>query len=255
MEEGMVHKSSIRRASQLTTQLLGVDLDAILCGHLDHGVLVYAVPFHAPPPSSLLQCKSPKEPLAKDLQLMVSLAIATSLSFGAPVGSLTNLATAVNTSEDWAQAQHNLVHMAVRLGARLPKFGMASQSPCGGNAALLDLALRRDTTARHLLQSAIQLEASTVPEDLSASYLAWADCIKPLPLADLPPQLYLELHDYSDVSLQQLPMPDPCPPPVTTWLPRLTQPLPPEGFVPHNTRGSIEDCTVGATAAQIPARH
>ena len=247
IEEGRAHKSSILRASQLATQLLGVDLDAILCGHLDNGVLVYAVPFHGPPPSSILQWKSPRDPLAKDLQLMVSLAIATSLSFCAPVGSLSNLATAVDTSEDWAQAQHDLVHMAVHLGARLPTFVMASQAPHGGDAALLDLALRRDNTARQLLHSAIHLEALSVPAELSASYLAWADCIKPLPLADLPPELYLELHDYSESSLQQLPMPDPCPPPVTTWLPRLTQPQPPDGFVPT----TLQDLITPATQSKI----
>ena len=172
--------------------------------------------FHGPPPSSLLQWKSPKESLAKELQLMMSLAMTTgsSPSFCAPVDSLKNLSTAVSTSEDWAQARHDLVHMAVHLGARLHKLVIASQSPqChGGDATLLDLAPRRDQTARQLLQSAIQLEASTVSLDLAASYLTWADCIKPL--ADLPPELYLELHDYSDASPQQLPMPDPCPPPV-----------------------------------------
>ena len=122
-----------------------------------------------------------------------------------------------------------------------------SRSPHGGDAALLDLALRREKTARQLLQSAIQLEASTVSSDLSASYLAWANCIEPLPLADLPPELYLELHDYSDVSLQQLPMPDPCPPPVTKWLPRLTQPLPPESFVPT----TLQDLITPAAQSQI----
>ena len=87
---------------------------------------------------------------AKELQLMVSLAIAISLSFCAPVGSLElqNLSTAVSTSEDWAQAQHDLVIIAVHLGARLPKFVMASQSPHGGDAALLDLALRCEQTAQ-----------------------------------------------------------------------------------------------------------
>ena len=77
---------------------------------------------------------------------------------------------------------------------------------------LLDLALWRDHTAHQLLISAIHLEAANIPDDLTASHLAWADCVKPLPAADLPPQLYLELHDYSDPSLTDLPMPDPCPP-------------------------------------------
>ena len=129
--------------------------------------------------------------------------------------------------------------MSVHLGARLPKLVMSSRSPTGGDAMLLDLALRRDHTARQLLISAIHLEAANVPDDLTASYLAWTDCVKPLPVADLPPQLYLELHDYSDPSLADLPMPDPCPPHVTQWLPRKQQPKPPSGFTPTTLQDLI----------------
>ena len=37
-----------------------------------------------------------------------------------------------------------------------------------------------------------------------ASYLAWADCIKPLPVADIPVQMYEELDSFTDVSLSKL---------------------------------------------------
>ena len=125
----------------------------------------------------------------KQLQLMMSLAVCTALSFCAPEGSLKDLRSVFDTSADWVTAQQDLVHMAVHLGARLPKLVVASRAPTGGDSTLMDLALRRDHTARQLLISVIHLEAHNVTDDLSASYLAWEDCVKPLPLADLPSQL------------------------------------------------------------------
>ena len=233
-EQGRAHKSSSLQASKLASQLLGKDLDVILGGHLDHGVLVYAVPFHGTPPTELLQWHTTQQVQSEQLRLMMSLAICTALSFCAPEGSLKDLRAVFNTSTDWVTAQQDLVHMAVHLGARLPTLVVASKAPTGGDSALMDLALRRDHTARQLLIiiAATHLEAHNVPDDLSASYLAWADCVKPLPLADLPSQLCEELHDYSDPGLVDLPMPDPCPPPFTEWLPRNKQPLPPSDFTP-----------------------
>ena len=42
-------------------------------------------------------------------------------------------------------------------------------------------------------------------------------------------------------------MPDPCPTPVTEWLPRLTQPLPPDVFVPT----TLQDLITPAAQSQI----
>ena len=133
------HKSSSLQASKLASQLLGKDLDAIFCGHLDHGALVYAVPFHGTPPTELLQWHTPKQVHSEQLQLMMSLAICTALSFCAPKGSLKDRSAVFNTSGDWATAQQDLVHLAVHLGARLPKLVMSSKAP---TSVLMDLAIR-----------------------------------------------------------------------------------------------------------------
>ena len=42
----------------------------------------------------------------------------------------------------------------------------------------------------------------------------------------------MELHNYTYPGLVDLPMPDPCPPHVTKWLPHNKHPLPPSGFTP-----------------------
>ena len=65
-----------------------------------------------------------------------------------------------------------------------------------------------------------------------ALYLAWADCIKPLPVADIPVQMYEEPDTFTEVSLSKLIIPELCPPPVTQWLPRAAQQTPPAGFAP-----------------------
>ena len=72
VEEGRAHKLSSLRASQVASKITGTDLDAILCGHLDQGVLVYAWPFHGPPPSPLLQWHTPRTVQSHQLQLMMS---------------------------------------------------------------------------------------------------------------------------------------------------------------------------------------
>ena len=42
------------------------------------------------------------------------------------------------------------------------------------------------------------------------SYVAWADCIKPLHVADIPVQMYEKLDSFEDASLAKLLIPEPC---------------------------------------------
>ena len=61
---------------------------------------------------------------------------------------------------------------------------------------------------------------------------AWADYIKPLPVADIPAQLYQEMDNFADPALAKIQIPEPCPTPTATWLPRKVQPTPPKDFRP-----------------------
>ena len=45
--------------------------------------------------------------------------------------------------------------------------------------------------------------------------------------------MYEELDSFADVSLSKLVIPEPCPPPVTEWLPRSVQKAPPADFTPN----------------------
>ena len=90
----------------------------------------------------------------------------------------------------------------------------------------------QDDVAATILRAAIHLESEQVEAKSRASYLAWADCIKPLPVSDIPTQMYEEMDSFAEPSLAKLLVPDPCPAPVTQWLPRAVQPDPPSDFHP-----------------------
>ena len=163
---------------------------------------------------------------------MLSLAIATALSFAAPPCDIALVSELLAPDSDWRTAQDDVISMAVHLGARLPKRIAARLAPCGGTAAKFAQAVDQDEVAATILRAAIQLESEQVEATTRASYLAWADCIKPLPVADIPVQMYEELDAFADANLAKLFVPEPCPPPVTKWLPRAVQNTPPADFTP-----------------------
>ena len=116
---------------------------------------------------------------------MLSLAIATALSFAAPPCDIALVSELLAPDSDWRTAQEDAINMAVHLGARIPKRIAAKLAPCGGTAAKFAKAVDQDEVAATILRAAIQLESTQVEAKTRASYLAWADCIKPLPVADI----------------------------------------------------------------------
>ena len=161
--------------------------------------------------------------------------MATVLSFCAPVCLLSELTVLARNPDDWVKAQHDLLRMAVHSTstAIVATRVESTEKPTGGSQQLFDLAVKREEAARLLLHHAIHAEAEHIRPELSSSYLAWTDRLTPLPVSEMPTELFLELHDYSDPSLHSLAFPVPCPPPTTLWLPRAVQPAPPLDFRPQ----------------------
>ena len=63
---------------------------------------------------------------------MLSLAIATDLSFAAPPCDIALVSELLAPDSDWRTAQDDGISMAVHLGARLPKRIAAKLAPRGG---------------------------------------------------------------------------------------------------------------------------
>ena len=176
---------------------------------------------------------TPESSTDAQVNLIMSLAICTAFSFAPPPCEFAFLKDQLDPSSQWSEAQRTVIEMAVHLGARLPKRVVSKHLPSRGNQLLFQTAVKRDDLAARLLASAIHAQAQHVDPKITASYVAWADCIKPLPVADIPAQLYQELGSFADPELAKLQVPEPCPAPVTTWLPRKVQPTPPPGFKPR----------------------
>ena len=105
--------------------------------------------------------------------------------------------------------------------------------PSGASPELLQCAIQRDAAANALLRKAIELQSKTMTYK-PGEYLAWADCIRPLPMSEMPTKLYEELDQFCCQSLHVLAIPDPCPIHPTEWLPRKTQPKAVKGFNPKS---------------------
>jgi site-specific DNA-cytosine methylase len=226
------HKSSSKLASEHASHVLGTEVQAILCGHFDDHTLVYVIPYEEQVSDPNLLWHKVEEVEQQQVRLMMSLAICTSFSFAPPPCELAFIKDRLDLDSEWSEAQRTVISMAVHLGARLPKRVVSKHLPSGGSESLFSAAVERDALAAAMLKAAIHAHAPSVTSDLRASYLAWADCIKPLPVADIPAQLYQEMDDFADPELAKIQIPVPCPTPTTTWLPRKIQPIPPEGFHP-----------------------
>ena len=75
-ELGRAHKSSSKQAAQIASRLCREGVDPILCGHLEGGVLVYAIPWSHDSPSKLLAWRTVSQIVDRQLSLMCSLAVA-----------------------------------------------------------------------------------------------------------------------------------------------------------------------------------
>ena len=195
------HKSSSKLASEHASLLLGTSVQAILCGHFESHTLVYVVLFDGEITDRHLTWATSKQAGHPTVQLMLSLAIATALSFAAPPCDIALVSELLAPDSAWRTAQEDVINMAVHLGASLPKRIAAKLAPRGGTAAKFATAVDENEVAATILRAAIQLESTQVEAKTRASYLAWADCIKPLHVSDIPVQMYEELDSFTDVSL------------------------------------------------------
>ena len=238
------HASSSKQASECASHLLGTQVQAILCGHFSDHTLVYVIPWENESTDKQLTWFTPESSTDSQINLIMSLAICTAFSFAPPPCEFAFLKDHLDPTSQWSEAQRTVIEMAVHLGARLPKRVISKHLPSGGNEQLFQAAVKRDNLAAILLRAAIHAEALQVDPKITASYVAWADCIKPLPVSDIPAQLYQELDSFTDPELAKLQVPEPCPPPVTTWLPRKVQPTPPPGFKPKVLADILTDAAI-----------
>ena len=112
----------------------------------------------------------------------MSWAVCTAFSFAPPPCEFAFLKEQLGPSSQWSEAQRTVIEMAVHLGARLPKRVVSKHLPSGGSELLFQPAVKRGDLAAHLLASAIHAQAQRVDPKITASYVAWSDCIKPLPV-------------------------------------------------------------------------
>ena len=184
--------------------MLQTEVQAILCGHIDEHTLVYVIPWEGTATDPELQWMEIQDVTDQQLQLFMSLAICTSFSFAPPPYELSAIQELLDVDSDWNLAQQQVISLAVHLGARLPKHVVSKHLPSGGSQQLFEVAVARDKQAADLLSAAIHAQAQHVDAEVRESYLAWADCIKPLPVSDIPSQMYQEMDGFTDPQLGKI---------------------------------------------------
>ena len=229
-EPGRAHKPASSLAGKLASKLFGGLQEVILCGHFE-GAIAFCLPMATMALLSPLEWCTSAEIGSESLQLLVSMAIVVAMSCCPPPQC--SLGTPITSDDsDWVRAQRGLMEQSHLTGARAARLVQASKEPSGQSEAEFAAALAQDREAAELLRTAIVAETDLIREELKSSFAAWSDCIRPLPLADMPTDIHCDLETFEDEELLQVPIPNPCPVHQTEWLPRKQQPKPPRGFKP-----------------------
>ena len=229
---GRAHQAASSIAAKQISKLCGSPHEVILCGHFEAGVAFCA------PVSPLTVIPGLQWSLASeqsgDVQLLMSLAVSTALSCVPPPLSFTDMVADPSSSHSWAQAQRDLMELSVHSGARAAHSVVSHKAPTGLSGTQLERLLIQDAVAGSMLRRAIELESLQLEDKLREEFLAWADGIRPLPRSSMPSVLAQECDSFSDGTLLDIPIPDPCPPHHTRWLPRSSQPTPAPNFKPSS---------------------
>lgn len=237
-ESGRAHKAASKMAADYAYQLFDKQLEVILCGQFDN-VIAFCVPVAEQDALSPLQWSTSQQTEGEATRLLVSLAVMVAMSCVPPPRPI-ELQALVPAESEWQDAQRELVRHAHLTGARGAVLVETKLSAGGVSEEHLQNMLRLDSAASRELQHHIELQSTDIREELRASYLAWSDCVRPLPLADMPTDLHLDLGTFEHPRLLDVPIPDPCPPHRTKWLPREPAQVAPEGFRPTGITDLLE---------------